>query len=91
MFLQHGQKALPDRGFELRIVHQVLDQADGYGQRGSQLMGHVGNEIAAHGLHALDLGHIARDEQAAIVGKGNEHDRITRIAVVAALDQQRFV
>jgi hypothetical protein len=56
----------PDPG---RDRHHVLDEAGDHRQRRAQFVGDVGDEIAAHRLHPLDLGHVEADQQLAVLPK----------------------
>jgi hypothetical protein len=58
-------------------VDHVLDEAGDHRQRRAQLVGDVGDEIAAHRLGPLDLGHVEADQQLAVLAEADRLDRQT--------------
>ncbi|MPN37185.1 hypothetical protein SDC9_184701 [bioreactor metagenome] len=60
IFRNHGR--LADNA-----VAECLQRAAQYGDRGAQLMGHVGQKIPSHGFHPLQIADIVEDRHGATV------------------------
>ena len=70
-----GDEALRLVAAGVRLVGEHFEVAVDHRQRRAHLVRHVGDEIAPHGFEALDMGHVAGQQQLALVAEGDRLDR----------------
>jgi len=68
--LRHQREHARALGLGQRQRRQRLDEARQHGERGADLVRDVGDEVAPHGVDALALGDVLRQQQALVVAVG---------------------
>ncbi len=59
-----------------RAIEQRVRVSDDAGERGSQLMRHIGDEILAHLLQTFQIGDVVEDRDRAGTGRGFERSGV---------------
>ena len=87
------RQVMPDLGVAVLLVavHQHFGETGDHRQRRLEFMRDVGDEVAAHGFQAFDLGDVARHHQAVVVAVGNHLQHQHQALDPAVAVDQRLV
>ena len=80
------QRRAPGRRRQIGLRFEVLEVAAKHSDRRAQLMGHVGDEIAADFISAMQLRDVARDQQLLIAAIGREQQAQIALGLGRTLD-----